>query len=71
MNRKIFSTILMLLAVTVLTARMSFAAEPLEAAPEMYKLKYENDRVRVMEVTFQPGEKIAEHTHPDHFVYVV
>jgi quercetin dioxygenase-like cupin family protein len=37
----------------------------------MYKLLFENDRVRVMEVTFKPGERIAEHSHPDHFAYVV
>lgn len=71
MNRKIFFATLMLVAVTVFMARVSFAADPLEAAPDMYKLKYENERVRVMEVTFQPGQKIAEHSHPDHFVYVV
>jgi quercetin dioxygenase-like cupin family protein len=48
-----------------------WAADPLQAAPAMYKLNFENDRVRVMEVTFKPGEKIAEHSHPDHYVYVL
>lgn len=71
MTKKILSTLLMLLVVTVLTARVSFAADPLEVAPEMYKLVHDSDRVRVMQVTFQPGEKIAEHSHPDHFVYVL
>lgn len=71
MSRKLFFTMLMLLAVTIFTARVSSAAGPLEVAPDMYKLKFENERVRVMEVTFQPGQKIAEHSHPDHFVYVV
>lgn len=47
------------------------AADPLQVAPVMYKLNFENDRVRVMEVTFKPGEKIAEHSHPDHYVYVL
>jgi beta-alanine degradation protein BauB len=47
------------------------AADPLQVAPAMYKLNFENDRVRVMEVTFKPGEKIPEHSHPDHFVYVL
>ena len=70
MNRKIFFTISMLIMATVFMARISFAADPLVVAPDMYKLKFENERVRVMEVTFQPGQKIAEHSHPDHFVYV-
>src|SRR3989338_9126748 len=69
MNKKIILITLTLGAI-FLFARASFAADPLEAAPDMYKLKFENERVRVMEVTFQPGEKIAEHSHPDHFVFV-
>ena len=44
----------------------SFAApDPLKAAPEMYKLLFENETLRIMEVTFKPGQKIAEHTHPN------
>jgi beta-alanine degradation protein BauB len=71
MIRKILFTMSMLMMATVFLARISFAADPLDVAPDMYKLKFQNDRVRVMEVTFQPGQKIAEHSHPDHFVYVV
>ena len=69
MNKKIILIALTLGAI-FLMSRVSVAADPLEVAPDMYKLKFENDRVRVMEVTFQPGEKIAEHSHPDHFVVV-
>jgi quercetin dioxygenase-like cupin family protein len=48
------------------------AQDPLEAAPDMYRLLFENDEVRVMEVTFQPGQAIAAHTHPHpHSVYVL
>ena len=47
------------------------AADPLEVAPGMYSLIFQNDRVRVMQVVFKPGEKIAKHSHPDHFVYVL
>lgn len=70
MNKKIVLTISALMMAIVFVARFSFAADPLEVAPDMYKLKYENDRVRVMEVTFQPGQSIPEHSHPDHFVVV-
>jgi beta-alanine degradation protein BauB len=31
----------------------------------------ENDRVRVLKVTFKPGDSAAKHHHPDHVVYVV
>ena len=70
MKRKSILIISTLAIALMLLARISFAADPLEVAPDMYKLKYQNDRVRVMEVTFQPGQAIAEHSHPDHFVYV-
>lgn len=48
-----------------------FAADPLEAAPEIYKKLFENDQVRVLELTALPGDKIPEHSHPDHFVYAM
>ena len=71
MKKRMIVVACMFVMVTALVARVSFAADPLEVAPEMYKSQYENDRVRVMQVTFQPGESIAEHSHPDHFVYVL
>lgn len=71
MKKRILVITAILMLAAAFTARVSFAAGPLEVAPDMYKLVSENDRVRVMEVTFKPGEKIAEHSHPDHFVYVL
>lgn len=48
------------------------APDPLAAAPEMYKLIMENEKVRVMEVDFRPGQKIAKHSHPnEHLVTVL
>ncbi len=45
--------------------------DPIAVGAGMYKLHYENDRVRVMEVTFEPGAKIGMHSHPDHAVYFI
>lgn len=62
------------LAAAVLSvAAFAFAADdPLKAGPGVYKKTFENERVRVMEVTFKPSGSIAMHTHPsDHVVYVV
>jgi len=47
------------------------AQDPIEAGAGMYRLLFENERVRVMEVTFQPGQKIQPHSHPDHYIYVL
>jgi quercetin dioxygenase-like cupin family protein len=44
--------------------------DALQAASNVYKLLMENDRVRVFDVRFKPGEKAAMHMHPDHMVYI-
>ena len=41
------------------------------AGPDIYKLAFENDKVRVFEITFAPGAKIAMHQHPDHAIYAL
>jgi beta-alanine degradation protein BauB len=57
---------------------LSFAAtanaitqEPQKVGPSVYKMKLENKRCRVFEITFKPGASIGIHAHPDHVVYVV
>jgi quercetin dioxygenase-like cupin family protein len=44
--------------------------DPLVAASNVYKLLNENDRVRVLEVVFKPGDAAKMH-HPDHAVCVL
>jgi quercetin dioxygenase-like cupin family protein len=43
--------------------------DALHAAPNVTKLLMENDRVRVFDVRFKPGEKTPMHSHPDHVMY--
>jgi beta-alanine degradation protein BauB len=45
--------------------------DPAAVAADVYKLVMENDRVRVFEVRFKPGQKTVMHGHPDHVVYVL
>jgi quercetin dioxygenase-like cupin family protein len=45
--------------------------DPAVVATNAYTLLIENDRVRVFDVHFKPGEKAVMHRHPDHVVYVV
>jgi quercetin dioxygenase-like cupin family protein len=47
------------------------AQDPFKVAKNVYKFIMENDRVRVLEVLFRPGDKAVMHTHPDHVVYVL
>jgi hypothetical protein len=39
--------------------------DPVETNPDLYKLIFENDRVRVLEYLDQPGDTTAPHSHPD------
>ena len=43
----------------------------LQVASNVYERLMENDKVRMLKVTFKPGDKAAMHHHPDHAVYVV
>ena len=48
------------------------ADDPVKVAPDYYKVVLENDQVRVLEFTDQPGDKIGMHTHAtDYLVYFV
>ena len=45
--------------------------DPVKVAKNVYKFVMENDRVRVLEVKFKPGDKAVMHHHPDHVIYVL
>ena len=45
--------------------------DALKAAPESVNVLLENERVRVFEVKFKPGQKTVMHAHPDHVIYVI
>ncbi len=45
------------------------AQDPAKLAPKNVKVRFENYRVRVLEVRIQPGEKIPMHSHPAHLTY--
>ncbi len=45
--------------------------DALKAAPDVYSLIMENERIRVLNVKFKPGQKAMMHSHPDHVIYVL
>src|SRR6266545_4545013 len=45
------------------------AEDATKVAPHVYKVLFENERARVLEVSIQPGERSEMHSHPDYFVY--
>ena len=69
--RRIVAAILFVCVSLMLTVGNAMAQDPIKVGPNIYKNLFENDRVRMLEVTFAPGDSIAMHSHPDHAVYAV
>ena len=45
--------------------------DPVKVSPQYYVVRFENERVRVLEFHLKPGEKEAMHSHPPGVVYVL
>ncbi len=63
------ASLALVVGVSLLFSPIARAQDPAKVAPDVYKVVFENARVRVMEVTLAPGAKVAMHSHPDHFAY--
>ncbi len=64
-------TLMLLVTSLGFVAPLGWAQDPVELAPDIYKVLLENDRVRVADILFKPGDKIAIHSHPDHLLYIL
>jgi len=42
-----------------------------QAAPDLTKILFENDKVRVVELNVRKGSKAEMHTHPAYFAYAI
>jgi len=45
--------------------------DPVETNPEHYRTVFENDEVRVLEYTDEPGDATSLHAHPDTLMYTL
>jgi quercetin dioxygenase-like cupin family protein len=45
--------------------------DPVISNPDHYKVIFENDRVRVLEYSDEPGDKTTPHEHPDSVMYTL
>jgi quercetin dioxygenase-like cupin family protein len=45
------------------------AGDAAQVAPNVYRVLFENDRVRLLEARLSPGDSSALHSHPDYLVY--
>jgi quercetin dioxygenase-like cupin family protein len=45
--------------------------DPVVTNPDHYKVVFENERVRVLEYSDEPGDKTTPHEHPDSVMYTL
>ena len=50
---------------------MVTATDPVQVAPDVYSVLFENERVRVLDVRMRPGARSAMHEHPDSVFYLL
>jgi quercetin dioxygenase-like cupin family protein len=59
-------------AIAIVCSVMSVCAQdPAVVNPKTIRVKFENERVRVLEATLPPGVKEQVHSHPAYVIYVV
>ena len=47
------------------------AEDAVKVAPHVYRVVFENERARVLDVRMKPGESTSIHSHPDYVVYLL
>ncbi len=62
--KKLLAILTVLFAVIILSG-YGFAQDAAEVDPKHYKVEFENDQVRVLRITYEPGEKGNMHSHPE------
>src|SRR5690606_31149203 len=45
--------------------------DPVTTNPDLYRVLFENDRVRVLEYRDRPGDQTTPHQHPDSVMYTL
>jgi len=61
---KYIMVVFLWLGLVIFGPNTSKGQDPVKVAPKHYKVLLENERVRVLEITYKPGEKAAMHSHP-------
>ena len=58
-------------AIVCLAAHLAAAQDPTKVEPKHYKLRFENERVQVVDVHYGPHERSEMHDHPGGVVVVI
>ena len=71
MYKRIAFFIITLFFFVIISAVSINAQDAAKVAPNIYKVKFENERVRVLDVPSNPGDKSDWHSHPGGPFYVL
>jgi len=63
--KSIFVAVGLVLAGVLAAAQTARKADPVKADPKHYKVEFENESVRVLRISYGPGEKSVMHDHPN------
>jgi quercetin dioxygenase-like cupin family protein len=55
----------------LLFAVPAIAQDPVEVDPDHYAVEFENDQIRVLRITYGPGESSVMHEHPAAFAVLL
>jgi quercetin dioxygenase-like cupin family protein len=58
-------SIITVLFTVILLSGIGFAQDAAEVDPEHYKVEFENEKVRVLRITYGSGDKSVMHSHPE------
>jgi quercetin dioxygenase-like cupin family protein len=64
-NHPMIDGLFAMLTVVFFTNVSAVAQDAIKVDPAHYKVEFENDQVRVLRITYGPGEKSIMHDHPD------
>jgi quercetin dioxygenase-like cupin family protein len=67
MKNQVYSVICVLFAILILVffTESALAQDATKVDSTHYKVEFENDQVRVLRISYGPGEKSVMHEHPD------
>jgi quercetin dioxygenase-like cupin family protein len=66
--RILFQTLLVLVVGGWL-AQTASAQDPVKLSPDKYKVIFNNDKMRILDVRLKAGDKSPMHSHPNYVVY--
>jgi len=58
-----------IIGMSVLAVVVAKAQDPVKVDPKHYKVLFNNEYVRILDVRQKPGEKSPMHSHPNHVIY--